>query len=257
MEPQKNEVTVAQPNQVAAPQTEAATVLSIIAKAAENPNVDISKMQALLQMQKEIMEKNSEIEFNEAFSRVSAKMPRIQKAGSVGYKEDKNNKNSAVVEAFKFARYEDIDKAIRPLLDAEGFTLSYDSSMRDGGGVVMTGTLSHRSGHKRTASIPLALDVSGGKNNIQAMGSTISYGKRYLAGMLLNIVTVGEDDDATASDVITLEQAVEIDLLIVETKADKEKFLKFVNAESVQEILKKNFGKAKNMLEQKKKKAGK
>jgi hypothetical protein len=41
----------------------------------------------------------------------------------------------------------------------------------------------------------VALDSSGGKNNIQGMGSSFSYGKRYTTTALLNIVTEGEDDD--------------------------------------------------------------
>jgi hypothetical protein len=82
-------------------------------------------------------------------------------------------------------------------LQREGFSLSFDTAPRqgEGGGIIITGTLSHVGGHKRTASIPLALDSSGGKNNIQGMGSTFSYGKRYCATALLNIITEGEDDD--------------------------------------------------------------
>ena len=181
-------------------------------------------------------------------------MPRIVKGGTVGYKEDKNDKKSATVEAFKFARYEDIDAVVRPLLVAEGFSLSFNTEQREGGGCIMHGTLSHKDGHSRTASIPLALDLSGGKNNIQAMGSTTSYGRRYTMCMLLNIVTVGEDDDGKGDeDVLETEKAVEIDLLIVEVKADKAKFLKFMGTDDVRHIKSADYQKALNALRAKQK----
>jgi hypothetical protein len=41
----------------------------------------------------------------------------------------------------------------------------------------------------------LQLDTGPGRNQNQAMGSTLSYGKRYTAEMLLNIVREGEDTD--------------------------------------------------------------
>ena len=78
--------------------------------------------------------------------------------------------------AFKFATYENIDRVIRPYLQAEGFSLSFTTAPRtaDGGGAIVSGTLSHKSGHSRSASISVALDSSGGKNNIQAIGSSFS-----------------------------------------------------------------------------------
>lgn len=230
------------------------TMISIIAKAANDPNVDVAKLEKLLDMQERIMAKQAEIDFNEALARISKLMPRIVKGGKVEYK-DKDTKK--LEEAFKFARYEDIDKVVRPLLEAEGFSLSFDTVMKDGGGVVITGTLSHKSGHKKTASLPLALDTSGGKNNIQAMGSTTSYGRRYTMCMLLNIVTVGEDDDGTGAEFVTLEQAAELDTEARETGSDIPKLLAFAGASSFQEIPLKNYGKVKKFLAQKKKKAGK
>ena len=46
--------------------------------------------------------------------------------------------------------------------------------------------------------MPLPPDVGPGRNALQAMGSTLSYAKRYLAEMLFNIVRENEDDDGQA-----------------------------------------------------------
>lgn len=169
-------------------------VLQAVIAAASDPAVDVGKMRELLGLQKELMAMQAEQQFNEAFARLSRKLPRIKKDGHVEYK---NKQTGQMEKSFSFATWDTIDRHIRPLLEEEGFTLSFDSAPRqgEGGGIIVTGTLLHIAGHKRTASIPLALDSSGGKNNIQGMGSTFSYGKRYTATALLNIVTEGEDDD--------------------------------------------------------------
>jgi len=239
-------MTTEKANQVVVAETAATSILAVISRAAADPSVDIAKMSSLLDMQERIMGKQAEMDFNAALSRVSAKLAdvKIVRSQGVSYKAG---------EAFKFAPYEKIDAAIRPILTEEGFSLSFNSEAREGGGAIITGTLSHAGGHSRKASLPLALDNSGGKNNIQGMGSTISYGKRYTATMLLNIVTVGEDDDGAGDfDIITTEQAVEIALLLNETNSDKARFLKWIGAKDVQSIAAKEFDKAVAMLQEKK-----
>jgi hypothetical protein len=41
--------------------------------------------------------------------------------------------------------------------------------------------LSHELGHSEETTMTLPLDTSGSKNNVQAVGSSTSYGKRYTA----------------------------------------------------------------------------
>lgn len=214
-----NEITRAEP-QSGAVVLPVERVLSAVIAAASDPSVDVAKMRELLGLQKELMAMQAEQQFNEAFHRLQMEMPRIKKSGAVEYKGK---------EAFKFATWEAIDAAIRPLLQREGFVLSFDTAPRlgDGGGIIVTGTLSHIGGHRRTASIPLALDGSGGKNSIQGMGSTFSYGKRYTATALLNIVTESEDDDGKRGGqrFIQPEAADELRALIKEVGRQEGPFL--------------------------------
>lgn len=238
-------------NQVAIqPQT---SMMNIIQAAMTSPEFKVEQLPMLLEFQKELMAKQAEIDFNAAMGRLSGKLAtvKIARTHGVGYK---NKQTGEKEEAFKYASYEDIDRAIRPLLADEGFSLSFTSEPRqgDGGGAVIIGTLSHSAGHSRKASMALPLDTSGGKTNIQGMGSTISYGKRYTVGMLLDIVTCADDPDNGGSEYVSNEQAVEIDLLITETKSDKVRFLKFIDAEEVQKIRVKDYPKAIAQLNAKK-----
>jgi len=64
----------------------------------------------------------------------------------------------------------------------------------------ITCILSHREGHREEVTLPLPLDTGGAKSNVQAAGSTISYGKRYTLCAILNLSTRGEDDDAQSTE---------------------------------------------------------
>ena len=152
------------------------TMLDVIEAASRDQSVDVVKLSALLDMQERIVARNAAAAFNHALSRVSAHMPRVKKNGRVDLGGGKG---------YDFARWEDMDSVVAPLLRQEGFTLAFDCQAKDGGGAIITGTLLHRDGHTRSSSIPLSLDSGAGRNNLQAMGSTLSYGKRYTTEMLL------------------------------------------------------------------------
>jgi ERF superfamily len=228
-------------------------VLQAVIAAASDPAVDVAKMRELLGLQKELMAMQAEQQFNEAFHRLQLEMPRIKKDGTVEYK---NKQTGKMEKSFNFATWEAIDTVIRPILQREGFSLSFDSAQRqgEGGGIVVTGKLSHIGGACRTASIPVPLDTSGGKNNIQGYGSAMSYGRRYTATALLNIVTEGEDDSGVRGGkrFISAEQCRQIEALITNTKSDRVAFLRHFELDDVPDMEEAAFVAALNMLSAKK-----
>lgn len=162
------------------------SLLNFVAQAVSDPNIDVAKLEALLRMQREIVADDARVQFNAALHAAQAEMPRVKKNGTI----DMGSKGS-----MRFATWEDVDTALRPILDRHQFSLSFDTQQRDGGGSVIVGTLQHVAGHSRIASFSLPLDSGAGRNNLQAAGSTLSYGRRYIAEMLFNIVREGADDD--------------------------------------------------------------
>ena len=237
---------------------EAVSLLNIIAEAARNPDTNVASLQALLQMQREVIADQAKAEFNRDYAALQAKLPRIKKDGAVEYAADKNKPDGPKKKAFNYAKWESIDTIIRPLLLEFGFSLTFDTTPRaaDGGGLVVTGTLLHRGGHSKSASIPLALENAGGKNNVQGMGSSFSYGKRYTTIMLLNIVFEGQDDDGYNAGLrfITDDKKQEIIKLLQETGADTLAYLRHLGVESLDQIEHKNVTAAINALVAKKKK---
>lgn len=195
------------------------SVLDVIFQVANNPEIDAAKMGELLILQKEIMKIEAEKSFNVSLAALQAEMQPITKHGKG---------NNA-----KYARYEDIDASLRPLLTKNGFSYIFVETENKG---VYKGTLLHKDGHSMTGYFEAPPDTSGKKNDIQAIGSSRSYARRYIFVGLLNIVTVGEDDDAQTFSYITPVQVAEIEKRIVSDEIDREKFLKQVGVDSIEHI---------------------
>lgn len=158
---------------------------------AKDPEVDPAKMEAMLSMQERMMDRAALTAYRQAMHRARAQMPRITKDGKV------LNKHGTVQS--RFAHYEAIDAIVRPLVEAEGLTYGFDTKPLDGGRLGVTCIVSHVDGHEeRFGPMPLAVDTTGAKNPTQGAGSSTAYGKRYTLCAAFNIVTIGEDDDATA-----------------------------------------------------------
>lgn len=159
-------------------------LLAVIARAASDPNCDLDKMERLMVMHERMLAHTASAEFANALADLQAELPSIGERGNAA-------------DRYTFALWEDINTAIKPILQKHGFALSFRIDTANG--ITVTGVLSHRNGHSEQTSITLPSDASGGKNAVQAVASSVSYGKRYTAGALLNLTSHGEDDDAFAA----------------------------------------------------------
>lgn len=225
------------------------SLLAAIVTMAKDPSVDVEKLQALLAMQERLEARGAESAYNAAFSRLQMKLPRVKKNGQLSHLGKDGAKGGKVQ---SFAKWEDIDAAIRPLLDEEGFSLSFDTSPKagDGGGLIVTAILRHSAGHSTRTAFPVPLDSSGGKNSLQGYGSSLSYGKRYAATAALNIVTEDEDDDGHRGGMrfISVAQVTELQALIDDTKSDAAKFCEYFSIAHLAAMEEGSFTQAKNML---------
>ena len=210
-------------------QESASTMLSVIAQAASNPEVEADKMERLLDMQLRLMDKDSEIQFNKAFAALQQEIPRITKHGKIVVKGRRQS---------DYGQYEDLDRVLRPLLNKHGMGLRFTTTPDEAGkGAVYIGTLAHSAGHKITSQMWLPYDHSGRKNDVQAGGSTMSYAQRYLAKAMLNIVFEGEDNDAQKpNQKISATQAAALEKQLKESGAAEAKFLKFAGAKTIEDI---------------------
>lgn len=245
--------TVTPSTDLAVSQSENGTtsLLNFVALAVKDKDIDVSKLDALLRMQREIVADEAKLKFNHAMARMTTGKLRVKKNGRVDLGTGKGG--------YDFATWPDMDDVLRPLMEREGFTLSFNMETKEGGGAIVSGTLLHIDGHSRTASVPLALDAGAGRNNLQAMGSTLSYGKRYVAEMLFNIVREDNSDDdgkLGGTVFITAAQIAEIEQLIIDGGIPRDPFLEWMGAVRVENIQAADFTKAKNALLKRARKGG-
>lgn len=183
--------SVARVEQDQAPTTvgESATLLQVISRAAADPACDIDKMERLMAMHERMQARDAEAQFNAAMAAMQSDIPSIAERGAIVVNGQKRS---------DYATFEDINDVIKPIMQAHGFAITFKVENTPGG-LSVTGILMHRAGHRESTTMMLPLDTSGSKNAVQAVGSSTSYGKRYVMSALLNLTTRGEDDDGHAA----------------------------------------------------------
>lgn len=166
-------------------------MLAIIGRAASDPQVDVGKMRELLEMKKEIDAENAKRAFIQALHGFQSECPQISRCGGIVVNGQLRS---------RYSPYEKTLEVIRPFLQKWGFSESFDTAVDTKGQIsAVTCTLSHIGGHSVQSTFPVTPDASGSKNGIQAIGSALSYGKRYSLGAVLGLVFTNEDDDGRAT----------------------------------------------------------
>ena len=182
-------------------QQQPADMASQIVAMASNPDFDVAKLEKLMELQERVANQQSIIAFNQDFAFMQSELPSVARN-----KKGQSN---------KYATLEDIITQTRPVLQKYGFATSFETDTQIGANkqdsfVKVTAVLVHRLGHNTTTSLLVPFDFSGnkGSNYAQAMGSAVSYGKRYALCALLNIATHDDDDGMATSqnDKITTAQ---------------------------------------------------
>src|SRR5215470_5282415 len=211
------------------------TVLALIERVVLDPHADVEKLDRMMAMYERLKAKEAELAFNRAKGRILKKLAGIKIVKNRPVLSDiDNGKQRGAVEAFKYAPLEEIDKHLRPLLAEEQMDLSYSDEPWDGGGILVRGRLKHLpGGHYEDSLMPAPPDTTGGKSNVQAVGSTNSYLRRYIACNIFNIVVVGDDDDGNGG---TIDEAeVKTIMALIKKAKVGPKYLKYMKARSVEE----------------------
>lgn len=229
-----NQVILKQPAEISsalAPASETSALIHIIERAARDPSVDLDKLERLMGMHERILARDAKTAYASALADMQPKLPIIQERGAIKIGDDAKKWQ-------KYALWEDINEAIKPILAEHGFALTFRTPQTDGK-IAVTGVLSHRNGHSEETTMILPADQSGSKNAVQAIGSSTSYGKRYTAGALLNLTSRGQDDDGKMggdNEHLSDEQVATLENLITETGGNIAKFCAFAKVETLADI---------------------
>lgn len=241
--------------QVAVVQPPAPTnMLQVIAVAVMDPRCDTEKMRALLDMQRDIEDRDAKKAFTRAFNALQAELPVINKDGKIDHGEGTTAKGNQKLKT-RFATYPNLNRVVGPLMKKHGFTFSTSMEPDPSGTMIAVSTLSHVEGDSRKTHFRLTADTTGSKNNQQGWGSSQQYGMRYNMIALLNIVTEAredaDNDGFPAAKLITTEQTAELVALADTAKADKRKFCEVMGVTGIAQIPESRFEEAKKQLNRK------
>lgn len=234
-----------------APISESAAMFSMIERIMADPSLSIERVNQAFDFYKRVQDDQAKKEWAASFVAAQAEMDPIKK--------DASNPQTRS----KYASFEALDRALRPIYSKHGFAPTFDTEPSDKPDhirVVMC--LIHKGGFERRYQQDMPADGKGAKGGdvmtkTHAAGSANSYGRRYVLGNAWNVITTEKDDDGNAAGrdfvtTITSEQAIELETLISETGSDKSKFLHIARAESLPDILAKDFAGLKALLNKKK-----
>lgn len=188
--------------------------------------VDPNTVKVMLDQQFRVEDRQAERAFAASLAAAQAEIPQVSRLGIVDLTKKGEKPPPGQKPSYNFTRLEDIDLVLRPIMDKHGFSLSFDRKQREGGGLVVTGTLSHRDGASRSAEFPVPLDTGPGRSNIQAMGSSDTYAKRYIIEGFFNIVRKGKDNDGNTAEPLLQDEIADIMELLSRTKTSVVGFLK-------------------------------
>ena len=164
--------------------------------------------------------------------------PKIHKDKHVSFTTSKGTT------AYNHATLANVTEKINSALSTHGLHASWRTDQKDKL-ITVTCTITHELGHSESTSLSASPDESGGKNSIQAIGSSVSYLCRYTLLALTGLATYDQDSDGMGAKeepkTITTDQSTEIDDLLADVYGDKlaqfkPQWLKWIGSESVDEI---------------------
>jgi len=221
----------------------------MVERLATNEAVDPDKLQKLVDLQMQIMDRNAKTAFYASMNQVQAELPTVSR--------DAENEHTHS----RYARLETIARAIKPVYAKHGFSASFNegTAVKENH-IRVEGILRHREGHSESnywAEVPIdKTGISGtvNKTDVHATGSTFTYGRRYLTCMMFDVAT-GDDTDGNVPDgpteLITKKQAADLKALIIEVGADQAAFLEYCQVDRLEDVPAFNFKFAVSALEKK------
>lgn len=205
-------------------------LVHLISELISREDFDAEKIDKMLNLQVRVLEKNAEMAFASAYSKMRAEIPVILKT-------QKGHTGS-------YADLATINNIVDPVLARYGFSTRFQTEQQEGKAIV-TCILQHEGGHKETATMVFPYDDSGKKTAIHAAASAITYGRRYTKCAILDIATTDDDGISAQAQkkLITEKQVCLIRELIAKGGVEESDVLKYAGVDTLEELPASKFNK--------------
>lgn len=149
---------------------------------------DIAQLERLWALHREVEADQARKAYHEAMAQFKVNPPSIAKDKHVAFETQKG------VTEYDHATLGNVVRQITAALSPHGLSAGWSIERREAR-VFVTCTVTHRLGYSQSVTLDCAPDDSGGKNNIQAVGSAITYLQRYTLLAILGLAAEDRDDD--------------------------------------------------------------
>jgi hypothetical protein len=190
---------------------------------------NVAALESLVGLYDRMQAKDAEREFNAAFAKLQSELASVNATRTVPNKDGSPR--------YRFAPFEDIMAEVQPKLVANGFSVSFNSRIQDGGRIVSICTLRHVGGFSQ--SNEFAVRIGGGPpgaTETQADGAAKTYAKRGALCDCLNIVVEHDDDARMIGQPIGKALAEDLEARVKAVGSDVETFLKYAGASKFEDI---------------------
>lgn len=196
----------------------------------------IDIIREVMALGKELKREQAREAFDAAMAAAKAEIPTIIKNRNVDFTGKTGLRTN-----YRHEDLGEIARTVDPILSRHGLSYRFRTEQQEGGAVRVICMVTHRDGHFEENALTAGRDESGNKNNIQAVGSTITYLQRYTLKAALGLAASNDDDAKSSGDgdggmPISEEQAARIRALVEETGTDIARFCMHMGVEAVPEI---------------------
>lgn len=243
-------LTRAEHQEVHRPIAPAITPMQMLQIAVER-GAGLEQLDKLLSLQERWEANEARKAFVVAKAAFKAEAPSLSKNKHVGFK---SRKQDATDTSYWHATLDHVAEQLSPVLSKNGLAYAWETQQSEGGLITVTCVLTHVMGHSERVSLRAGLDTSGNKNNIQAVGSTVTYLQRYTLLAITGMATTDQDNDGEGGPVqyISAQQKAELIALMKATQSDTAAFLKYFGVESIDVLPLTEFDRAVAALNKKK-----
>lgn len=231
---------------------ESVALMEMIQRAARDPSISIERVEQMYSFYERVQASQSRKAFDAAMAAAKSQIPIIKKNQSVSFGEGSKTTN------YSHEDFAEIARTVDPILSENGLSYRFRVSSQIDAPVMVTCVISHIDGHSEETTLSAGRDASGAKNAIQSIGSTLTYLQRYTLKAALGLAAAKDDDGKTSEKTVddlapvSGEQAEVLTALITETNTNIATFLKIAQAESVSDVLAKDYEGLKKLLTAKK-----
>lgn len=202
-------------------------------------NLDIEKLKELIALKREAEREQAERAFHDAMAEFQAECPVIAKN-----REATKVSGQGTERLYAYADLSQIARTVRPILARHGLSWTWSSEIVEGK-MAVTCTVRHRDGHAQRATFLAVITGTSIMSDSQKAGAAMTFAQRYSLIQALGLTTAEDDTDGAPGShghhdaggpTISEEQALTIDTLIKDTKANLTKFLDFFGVKSIRDL---------------------